>query len=399
MPPVKAKYKGMAVTEFILAFPPFFLLILIVIEFSFMAIDRHLLAAATYSAARGLMIELLSPPPKSEIGSARAVAVSPLNINKLSEDMQDCTKVSAEAMQRAERRAVFKMTATAPSFTQVYNNVMGSIPPSWAPPSLPNIEAPDGLLTAILAYPTAAMFTHIVDCKMSQQGLSLTVRYFHSPKTPYAGTVVWAMWALANIEKYTLNGVQATLDSNFFGVKVRSDLAGTLPQEIAKALVSMNKANFNLVETANALSNMTELGKYIKLTDYKSKLEEIQKNHLGPLINPSAVDQLIGPGLSGLAGIDQMIAAQERVATTLLYIVPEALRVVPMDKTITLAWDSGQFLRHRPDTWAGHGFNFLLAPFKKKDGSSASSFTDSTEAWENWSKSLVTTGSTTNSLE
>ena len=86
-----------------------------------------------------------------------------------------------------------------------------------------------------------------------------------------------------------------------------------------------------------------------------------------------------------LKGMDSMIASQERVATTILYIVPEVFRLVPITKTLTLTWDMNAFQRQQDGAWSAEGSNFLLAPFQRKDGDTDAN----AKVWEDWSKALA----------
>jgi hypothetical protein len=369
----KNKFSGMTTTEFVIALPPFLFLILLCFEFSLMSIDRHLLTAATHAAARGVLQEALDPKPAPN-GSPQPLAVNPLSSTAFS---KTCDAIDPNINDNIKKKAALRMAATAPSVQMFVAMTDYNI----------DIPVPQELvalggapLKIASSWPIAWILTNVKKCEVTQDGVTLTIEYFRHPRTPWAGTALWATYALGQFNKSGGNLLNLELDSMYFGVRASSPA-------LNQAQKDLNQAIGTVAETSNSLTSFAD---QIKALPAYAVLEKagVLKN-----MNPmSEFDAAVGDFQNAAKDVqnasndvfkeaNKFVQDAGTVAGTVLYAIPKLLRVVPMQKTIFLAWPNKGLKRH--GEWQDGGINFPLNVYKT-DPSTSSEF----QTWESWSRGL-----------
>lgn len=329
--------RGASLTEFVLVFPTLMLGILFAIEMSLLMVDQHLLSSATLASGQNAVRALTELGPEGEPG---VLSLNSLNRkDELVCQGQNCSEdgylLCGDAIkEQIKRRAAFVMASTAPSVGSVLSEV--GIP-------LPNLSARvDGkysknLLRIIEGTPAAYLFTTVSDCEMRPEGLKITLRYYRSGKTPYISSILYGLHALKKITDSNDGYLETSLDENYFGVRASSPKLMQARDKALELVDSFEQMNFKTKDMMNVISNLP--GEFGPLKDVLNKTEAFSDGL-------EAVVRRSREGINNAySQANDQIRAQEGLLTTILYAVPENFQVVPMTKTMLIAWPKIQVNR------------------------------------------------------
>ena len=362
---------GSAMTEFVLVIPLVLVLILLTLEFSYMMIEKHMLNSAVWSAARlGIKSVQEISDPLSELPLAHKSPLKDI-------DEQDCPD---ELKEKMHRKIVFKMASVAPTATSLLSKL--GIPPMGL-----GVDSGFGRLARIAnGYVPAFLLTSIETCKISKNGIELGARFFRSGKFPWAGNIVWSLWVMNQFfnsffDKHKIIGksvLHATLDYNFFGISLSSPLVDDIASKVRRKIKEI-ESKITKLKNMNLGADKIQkfLGKEIASWFRADK-------YIGGVANAvnSKLEKAIGAINAGMNLLNTKLNSQSGLLTTIMYAIPDFLRVVPLRQTVYLTWEAQNIKNVNNELWSG--MNLLISPYMSNgDG-------ENFELWEKWIKHLVT---------
>jgi hypothetical protein len=366
--------RGMAATEFILTVPVFLLLILLCFEFTLMQVDRHVFFNALVSSSRLLL---------SEATSTKGAFISDQVVQPLTLSTE--LTCSPALHERVHHHLAYRMSSVAPGADEFLNGLsMGNIKINLNIPAEVSSFLGTSVTRMVSGYMPALMLVKVDQCTVNSQGVHLAATYQRMPRMPFAGTVVWALYKLSQLNSASNGALHFELDSNFFGVKVHSPAIADAQKRTVEIVETMNKANFGLSELSRAITNDPLLKEYAG--EFTSQVSTQVSNFTQPIIDDSAKELL-----KGLDDVQKQIQQQSQLVTQMLYFIPQSFRVVPMQRSFDLSW--GLKGTQRLDAknpgeygkWEAMGAAALIAPYKAASGD-----TDlSRSLWERWHKKLA----------
>lgn len=362
---------GSAMTEFVLVIPLVLVLILLTLEFSYMMIEKHMLSSAVWSATR------MGVKSVQEISDPQA-AISSVHKNPLLKiENQECPE---ELKEKMHRKIVFKMAAIAPTTTSLLSKL--GIPPMGL-----GVDSSFGRLARIAnGYVPAFLLTSIEKCQITENGIELGVRYFRSGKFPWSGNIVWSLWVMNQFfnsifDKRKILGqsvLHATLDYNFFGISLSSPLVDDIASKVRRKIKEI-EAKITKLKKMNLGADKIQkfLGKEIASWFRADK-------YIGGVANAvnSKLEKAIGAINTGMNMLNTKLNSQSGLLTTIMYSIPDFLRVIPLRQSVFLTWEAQNIKNVNQDLWSG--MNLLISPYMNNgDG-------ENFELWEKWIKHLVT---------
>lgn len=367
--------RGSVVVEWVIVFPTFLFLCLLVIEMSMMWTDRHIVNLAAYEAARTLAIQ----------------------------DVAGKSCDDARAMKSAERAAVFKVAMIAPSpayflrgllepnqFTSEVSAAERQIDEKFGKTRLGT-----ALKRQVLGIPSAYALTSLTCYEDADGYINVDVRYLRAPKMPFVGGALWATSVFQSIQKFNIGEtssvgdfLQFELDEYYFGAKVRSPA------------IEKFRNKYQTVKSGIKDSVDGAAGLGVKLTDLASLVRSLPGgSEIGNIFaragtaatdaSRTASDKLNAvstPIDNTLKSIEKSLNDHSSVLTAMIYQVPASLRLIPMHATVRLKKD---FADRRDDEDWTDGKAFLVAPFAVTDEAKSNSPSEDTlDLWTTWAKGL-----------
>lgn len=365
-----ATQAGMSTVEFVMVFPVFFTCLLLVIEFSFACLDRHLLSAAGLSAARSLAT---APHYRDDRHNLQDNALRHRARQAQPARCQDV--YGKDALQKARRAAAFKLAATAPTLSETLQQLglEGITLPKQSPSLGPIKRLLDG-------YPTAYLLTRIKNCTVDAQGVKLDLIYLRRGKIPIASRVMWIVYMISTFNDTMGDSLSAYLKADLYGIGLASPQLAALQAHITKTLSASHSPGHtqDIISFSQALTT-----KVPELAALAGSFAPMAQGIAATAANTSTAVA------SKLAAINAAIASQEKVLAAALYSIPEEIRLIPLSRTIQVAFSYGGYQRTTTANWQKRGFTYLVAPYQAEAGASNSVVT-----WESWAKALTTTNFT-----
>ena len=368
--------KGMAVSEFVLTVPVFFLLILISLEFTMMQVDRHLLFNALVSSSRVAMFQGLSVP--GSFKTTGGTLINPLTL-------QGEVECSDKTVEKVRQQIALKMSATATPLHEFLSGLgLGDLSDMIKLPTGTEGLLGGPLKRMISGYIPALLSTTVQECKATPAGLQLKIKYQRAPRIPFAGTAVWALYCLAQMNSLSQDVMEFSLDDNFFGIKIKSPGLGEASKHLEETLFTIRKSGLGATELTAAVNN----NPFLKdLTGDRLNIVTDKLKSFGT----STIETKLNDGIKSIAKIEEQIQTHAHLVAKILYLVPPTLRVVPMTRSVTLSWGTGATQRLSATStestlgkWTELGTNYLVAPYKADNSSS-----DDQKIWEQWHKRLA----------
>jgi hypothetical protein len=351
--------RGASLFEFVLVFPSLIVVILLAIEVSLMMTDSHLLTSATFSSGQTAIRQL------TELGELGEDGLYSLNEEVRSKQLKcngeagcsdDGIECSDTLQSRIKRRAAFVMAVTSPKASSLVSGAGINLPGSSG---IQSKGASKNIMRLIEGLPAAYLFTTVSDCKLTPNGIKVSIKYFRQGKTPWVSNIIYGLYML---KKYiNSDNLELSLDEYYFGVKARSPILDETRDEALGIIEGFEELSYNADEIVNVFTNISD--KFPLLKKVLNKTIDV-----GKIITPMITNARSEVNRSHQV-IQDGITAQEGLLTSILYALPEEFRVVPITKTALIAWPT---IKH-----------------KRGDQVSVGSLVHSNEGiWKEWGKNI-----------
>ena len=336
----RSKLRGAVAAEFVIVFPMFLAVIMIILEFSVMWKERHVLKLASFEASRSLMAE--DSPAPCAVGSSAA-------------DLQAYEK----RLKRAEAAAELKTAVIAPRFTGFLQDASLPIPTSM------KIKRSDGsainLTGDLVKYGDKLISAKVltsIECEQLNGAIKVTTKFYRNGTFPFSRSIFWAIYSTNKMLQslYTNTTirpehVRAQLGGDFFGIEVKSD-------SLANASLMLNDLKAKATDVFNTLKNSG--------------------------VDPSVVSSIeaatvssVNSASSAISSVNGELDKVGALLTRIVYLVPEQFRLIPVTSSVVRAMP-----KEEQGDWDGKVF--LVAPVHTSESGQ--------KHWREWSRNLVEKG-------
>ena len=354
---------GAAATEFLIVFPTFFFLCLMTIEICLMWADRHVLHLASFEASR--VIALGEGP-------------------NICEDQT--------LLDKAVHKAALKVAAISPSVPEVlatlldndqYQDVLDRIN-SGLDQAVGNSSIAQMLRRLALGYPTAGLLLSIIACSSTPEETTVTLRYLRHPRMPYAGTALWSLFVLEQLAQMpTGQWLEFDLDNSYFNVEVKSPqlqnaqaTIGRLRQDLSQLATTVTDAGLSLDSISDQLQGFG-IGNLLPSPSIANLTQDLTTQIVR---GAQQLDAEAAQAQNSLTELSNQLNGVGSYLGAMLYRIPVALRMVPMEVTTTT---NRSFRLDRGDEpWRGR--TMFVGPFNGP--SNGKTYDD----WRRWAHGLST---------
>lgn len=343
--------QGSAIVEFMVVFPAFLFICLFVIEISLIWVDKHFLKIASFEAARSLITEEGNNPCDPNVAG------------------------SADNLTRAKRAATLKVAAISPSLSKLVAEAGLKI---QMPQVLTRPDTNSTLFNAFMhlmvRLPSAYALTQVECTVLDDNSLKVNLTYWRSARMPFVRDAIWASYVLIFLNKKIaqsgLGGlVQFSLDDLYHNIQidpksVQANLPSTpfVKDAIKSALGGMAGMNLDFGKASEILSQLPQIDGFdMGYFDLSNRVSEF--------VNKPWEKNLLKDGLN----------SQSRVLTSIVYAMPEILRLIPLHAETRLT----RFKVDNADDPWDDGYAFLIAPFNTKNIKGTSS-DGGDHNWRHW---------------
>ena len=350
--------RGVAVTEFVIVFPTFLIFSMFVIEISLMWADRHVLRLAAFEAARALVIEAHMTDSSSSV----CWPENPQN--------QADQQLKERLVSVAKTAAVNKVAIIAPTITYFAGQIPGlGQGAATLDSALSAGQSSTGRYLAafkrfVLAWPMAWAMT-TPKCTESNGIVTINLEYQRAPRTPYVGSLLWAIRATSKINGTTQGVIDVNINElDYYGL--RTDL------NVAQAAAQIQSARDELKDSITIMRDMD----WDRLTGNDSPLNGlVSANVLDPMFAANGIiDTYADTALNLVQQARSVVQKASPIVTAIVYAVPENLRLVPMNVEVKMS--KGLPGSGNPNRdWQGRAF--LVAPL-------------TTGIWNDWTQKMQT---------
>jgi hypothetical protein len=310
--------EGTAIVEFLLVFPAFLVLAMFVLESSLMWADRHIERLAAFEAARTLVAANLP-----EFDGAGLPIRSPCK--------------SPKAMKLARQAALRKIAIISPPLPlflaklgTAVNGLDFNLPDDGTNGGSAG-NAANAFVRLAKRWPTAVASTDM-SCDYDEALGRVTVKltYYRMLQTPFIDRVIYIVY---NLAKHDVPGVgELSLGNNFFAITAEGPSIPAVAQmrsALGSSLQTVRSLGLNLNDAANFLRDVPGVDSvFANVTPAPFDIN-------APLNAAMAAGTQALNGAAIASALDQ----QSQLLTSLVTMVPEALRRIPIDTQVSLQRD------------------------------------------------------------
>ncbi len=306
--------QGSTLVEFLLVFPAFLVLSMFVLETGLMWGDRHIARLAAFEAAR--VFAAANLPEFQTDGTA---ATNPC--------------LAKKTISRAQQAALRKIAIVSPPLP-LFLAKLGAAAHGLDTGVLPaGSISVDALRRLALRWPTAVAST-TVDCAYDPQAgrVSVNLTYNRMLQTPFVDRVMYLIYQLSKLNRNGL--IEVGLDNNFYGLNANLRAPGAiqeLKRNLGAALDTVRQIHMPLAQATNFLKDVPGIGSLF------ASLPGIPADVTGGFSGEASG---AAAALGGVSEVSNTIDQQSELLMSLVALVPEALRTIPIKTSVALQRES-----------------------------------------------------------
>lgn len=352
---------GVAISEFVLVFPAFLMLMLLVIEIALLRIDRHLLKLATVDAGRAYA-QRYKGPGTNPCGTEQT---------------------RREVAQVVARR----VAAVAPTMASVLRDAGIRLEGEGAQLLSGGGDENNRFVRAglrVLAGLPAALAMTGVRCRPAGEAgvAEIEVVWRRPPRMPFAGTALWVIHLLREANsRLDKNVLQFDLDRNFHGIEASSPQVDRAREEVQRIAETLGDISQVTQKMATSLASAEMMMRKLPGGDRFAEYFETYRQTLGQGEEAVRHAQAQVGAKAGQIDhqVDQVLRPMGVMVTKILYSIPNLVRTIPLVERTRWAVQASD---GRGTHWED-GQGLLVAPLVNGTDKSYD------KSWVSWARAMV----------